>query len=165
MADDSVLPVDLTVDDRTTPLNLPPETRPDFSWSVPDAEWGREQAAYRILVARSEQALEDRDPLRNSGRVDAADATGIDYGGPPFAADTRYCWTVRVWSDRGDATAFGVRDGSGSRLARGVNRVPTRSRRHERVPKSLSEAGRGRGVGTGRPRGTQGTRSGGLPPG
>ncbi|MCU4973555.1 family 78 glycoside hydrolase catalytic domain [Halobacteria archaeon AArc-m2/3/4] len=101
-----VRPTALRVNDRSNPTALPRADPPRFSWRIDDPSWGTEQSAYRLLLARSREALESRDLLWDTGRVDSSRTTNVAYNGPQLAPDSRYWWTVRVWNDEGDATAF-----------------------------------------------------------
>ena len=37
----------------------------------------------------------------DSGKVDSAAQTDVEYGGPPLQSDATYFWAVRVWTDDG----------------------------------------------------------------
>ncbi|WP_276255888.1 family 78 glycoside hydrolase catalytic domain [Halomontanus rarus] len=101
-----VRPTALRVNDRSNPAALPRGDPPRFSWRIDDPHWGTEQTAYRLLVARSRDALESRSPLWDTGRVDSSRTVNVAYDGPRLAPDSRYWWTVRVWNDDGESTAF-----------------------------------------------------------
>ncbi|WP_226482798.1 family 78 glycoside hydrolase catalytic domain [Natrinema amylolyticum] len=92
-------PVTLRVDYEPAPSTVAPET-PDFSWRVASPDRGARQTAYRILVARSEAALEDgRGDCWDSGKVAVPDSTCVPYDGVPLESATDYYWTVRVWDE------------------------------------------------------------------
>ncbi|MFB6174126.1 MAG: family 78 glycoside hydrolase catalytic domain [Halobacteriales archaeon] len=89
---------DLRVDYERAPTNV--AGRPRFSWRVDGG--AREQAAYRVRVARSEAALrEGRGEVWDSGRVADSRSTDVPYEGPPLDPDARYAWTVRVRDGNG----------------------------------------------------------------
>lgn len=101
---DSVL--DLRVEYESEPNNVP-VTTPRFSWRVETEDRGVVQEAYRILVARTRDALLDEcGDVWDSGRVERPDSTNVTYEGPLLATDTEYHWTVRVWDGNGEASAY-----------------------------------------------------------
>jgi len=104
MPGDRVTPTALRVGHRTAPTDVSLDSRPRFSWTVDEADWGSGQAAYRLRVAASPERL-DAEPLWDSGRVDSDRSTAVAYDGPPLAADATYYWTVTVWNDAGDRSA------------------------------------------------------------
>lgn len=86
----------LAVDYRTDPMGIE-EQDPVFSWQMSGEVRGLSQSAYRILVADSEQALEDGAYVWDSGRVESDRSVSVPYGGEPLQAVTRYYWTVEAW--------------------------------------------------------------------
>ncbi|MFB6119922.1 MAG: family 78 glycoside hydrolase catalytic domain [Halobacteriaceae archaeon] len=92
-------PTGLRVDGRTDDPTIP--ATPHFGWRVDDPDWGDEQTAYRVRVARSP----DGPLVWDSGRVESADSTDVSYDGPALDSDARYWWTVRVWNDDGERSA------------------------------------------------------------
>ncbi len=95
-------PTELAVNGAAGPT-LPGGVPPRFAWRIADPEWGSEQAAYRVRVARTADGFDN--PLWDSGRVASADSTDVPYGGPALAPDGRYWWRVTVWNDRGERSA------------------------------------------------------------
>ncbi|MBG0850757.1 family 78 glycoside hydrolase catalytic domain [Streptomyces spinoverrucosus] len=90
----------LTVEHRTDPLGVDAET-PRFGWRMASAARGRQQSAYRILVATSAERLRrGRADVWDSGRVTSPDSVAVRYAGDPLRRSTRYFWTVRVWDER-----------------------------------------------------------------
>ena len=97
---------DLRVEYERAPNNVSPEG-PRFSWRVETASRGLTQTAYRVLVARSPDTLDEgRGSLWDSGRVEAPDSTNVPYDGVPLESGTDYYWTVRVWDGDGDASEW-----------------------------------------------------------
>lgn len=111
------------------------EPRPRLEWRLESQRRGVLQIAQQVLVATTPERLRPgRADVWDSGRiaprtlagVAAAAAAGdasvrapggigtlarstdpwVVYGGKPLAPHTRYHWTVRVWDERGRATAF-----------------------------------------------------------
>lgn len=82
------------------PLGIDVET-PRLSWMLAPGPRGREQAAYRILVASSPEKLrKDTGDLWDSGRVASARTAWVPYGGKPLASGERAWWKVRTWNGR-----------------------------------------------------------------
>ena len=86
----------LGVDDRT----------PGLSWRVERARDGWAQAAYQIRAARSDHKLDDGRYLWDSGKVRSDAQTDVTWGGPALRSRDGVVWQVRVWSTRGDVTAW-----------------------------------------------------------
>lgn len=101
-----ITPTRLAVNGRSSPNNLRNDVPPRFSWRVDDWDWGSDQTAYRVRVARSCDRLDDAEPYWDSGKVSSPKSTDVEYGGPNLAPDTRYCWTVEVWNDTGDRSGI-----------------------------------------------------------
>ncbi|WP_199693843.1 hypothetical protein [Halococcus sp. IIIV-5B] len=103
-ARDNVL--DLRVEYESEPNNVPVQT-PRFSWRVETEDRGVAQGAYRILVARSRDALMDeRGDIWDFGRIESPNLTNVTYEGPPLATDTEYHWTARIWDRDDEATSY-----------------------------------------------------------
>lgn len=101
-----ICPSNLRVRYKSAPNNVPLDAPPRFSWAVDEPTWGCNQAAYRLLVARSREALFERAALWDSGRIDSSRSTDVAYRGPSLAPDTTYYWMVKVWNDNGEASDF-----------------------------------------------------------
>ncbi len=89
---------------RVDPLGID-ETRPRLSWILetedPGAR-GARQAACRILVAGSREALDDdRGDLWDSGKVESGRTAQIAYAGKALAPRQVCWWKVRVWDPSG----------------------------------------------------------------
>ncbi|MGC7098372.1 family 78 glycoside hydrolase catalytic domain [Amycolatopsis lurida] len=85
-------PVDLTVGDRTRPLNV--EGAPLFGWRPVDRDADEVQSAYRIRVHTAAGQ-----PVWDSGRITSDRQEYV--AGPELAPATSYTWTVRTWDRRG----------------------------------------------------------------
>ncbi|MEA2064584.1 MAG: glycoside hydrolase family 78 protein [Gemmatimonadota bacterium] len=83
------------------------ETRPRLSWILESSERGQKQTAYRILVASSEENLEnDLGDLWDTGKVASDRTTHIVYDGKEPTSRMRYYWKVCAWGKNGRVTAF-----------------------------------------------------------
>ena len=77
------------------------ERQPSLSWVLTDdSRRGVMQSAYEIRVRQGGRTV------WQTGRVASSESAGVVYDGAPLAADTRYTWQVRVWDDRGRASAW-----------------------------------------------------------
>lgn len=87
-------PTNLTVGDRTRPMNV--EGAPLFGWLPQDGP-NEIQTAYQIVVTRTKDAM----MVWDSNKVASGEQAYVPYAGPALANETTYSWTVRTW-DRDD---------------------------------------------------------------
>ncbi|MCJ2180238.1 alpha-L-rhamnosidase [Novosphingobium album (ex Hu et al. 2023)] len=79
---------------------------PSLSWEI--AGKGRMQAAYRIRVASSLQALRSgKGDLWDSGRVESNAQSGIAYAGERLPSRQRCFWSVDLWDQHGNVSSSG----------------------------------------------------------
>ncbi len=103
-------PVELRVDNLTTPLGLDDVT-PHFSWQLKDMTRGARQTAYEVEVASSETLLrEGKADVWESGHVAGGQSLNVAYAGAALKASTRYFWRVKVWG--ADGKAYAASEGS-----------------------------------------------------
>jgi alpha-L-rhamnosidase len=89
----------LRVENLINPLGLD-EKSPRLSWLVESTQRGQKQTAYRILMARTEDALkEDRGDQWDSNKVASEQVSQIVYQGgrKPLLSHKAYWWKVQVW--------------------------------------------------------------------
>lgn len=84
------------------PLGIDEET-PVFSWQMESNRRGSRQEAYRIVVAKGEDALGQKEYVWDSGKVEAGNSAGIPYEGKDLEAKSRYYWQVEIWDEQGDS--------------------------------------------------------------
>ena len=90
----------LRTEHLTDPVGIG-ERRPLLSWEVSDASRrGVTQSAYEIRVKSGGRTV------WRTGKVASAESAGVCYDGTPLTSETRYTWQVRVWDDRGKASAW-----------------------------------------------------------
>ena len=90
----------LRTEHLTDPVGIG-ERRPLLSWEVSDASRrGVTQSTYEIRVKSGGRTV------WRTGKVASAESAGVFYDGTPLTSDTRYTWQVRVWDDRGKASAW-----------------------------------------------------------
>ena len=86
---------DLRCEGLTEPLAID-NVQPHFSWKTRSYRT-MEQAAYEVEVGPD---------LWSSGKVGSADQVMVPYGGKPLASRQQAWWRVRVWDDKGKASAW-----------------------------------------------------------
>ncbi|WP_159885681.1 alpha-L-rhamnosidase [Paenibacillus puerhi] len=75
---------------------------PRFSWQLKSERRGVLQAAYRIMVANSEEnLLRGSDLCWDSGKVHSDESVFCTYEGEPLTSRGRYYWRVKVWDQSG----------------------------------------------------------------
>ncbi|HHW00647.1 MAG TPA: family 78 glycoside hydrolase catalytic domain, partial [Clostridiaceae bacterium] len=95
-------PAGLMVDLLSKPLGIEND-QPKFSWIVNDADNNEVQTAYQILVASSEDNINnDNGDVWDSGKIISDESSAVPYNGPELQADSIYYWKVRTW-DKNDA--------------------------------------------------------------
>jgi len=82
---------------RDKPLGID-HPSPRLSWILESSQRGQAQTAYRILVARTIEALRcDQGDLWDTGKVASRRSLNIAYGGRPLRSGQRCFWKVKVW--------------------------------------------------------------------
>jgi alpha-L-rhamnosidase len=93
-----VKPTELQVESLSSPLGLD-ACCPAFRWRVETSRRGWGQSAYRVVVARTPQALADESPLLwDSGKTADSSSRAVPPS-LPLASAQSYWWKVRVWDD------------------------------------------------------------------
>ncbi|MHC0446953.1 glycoside hydrolase family 78 protein [Flavobacterium sp. 3-218] len=96
-----ILPVHLTTEMAENPLAVV-QNQPRFGWKLVSKESDASQIAYLILVASSEEKLNNDDgDIWNTGRVNSDKNLRIVYNGKPLKNETKYFWKVKVWNQEG----------------------------------------------------------------
>ena len=96
----------LTINSKETPLTLESQ-QPLFSWLLDVTGTNKTQSAYHVLVASSEDKLnEDDADLWNSGKVTSDKSTFVKYKGKALKAMQTYFWKVKIWDERGDTSKW-----------------------------------------------------------
>lgn len=105
-----LLPRNLTVEAAPAPDAVDVGV-PRFGWvlaATDSSSRALRQLGYQLRVAQDRAALADgRAPLWDSGRVASGATTFLPYDGRvPLTSDTDYWWTVRVWDQDGQSSAW-----------------------------------------------------------
>ena len=101
-------PTDLRVEYEKTPNNIEPgDSVPRLSWQIAHDGHGACQAAYRIIVGVSKDALAHRkDLVWDSEKVVSSQSTAVPYKGPSLDSNETYYWAVRIWDAHGNASRW-----------------------------------------------------------
>lgn len=92
-----ISPTRLRCEYRKNPLGVDSK-KPRLSWRVESKERGQKQIAYQILVASTQQQLDDcKGDLWDSGKVNSAQTLFVEYSGKPLTSRTLCYWKVKVW--------------------------------------------------------------------
>jgi alpha-L-rhamnosidase len=76
--------------------------QPDFSWIINAEGYNKSQAAYQVLVASSENKLnEDDADIWNSDKVKSDKSAFVKYQGEDLEALQTYYWKVKIWDEKG----------------------------------------------------------------
>ncbi|MDX6236313.1 MAG: alpha-L-rhamnosidase, partial [Kribbellaceae bacterium] len=78
---------------------------PRLSWQLNASRRGVSQQRYEVHVASTATGVGEPD-VWNSGVVSSAGSVDVPYAGPALTAYKQYFWTVRVWDDKGQASAW-----------------------------------------------------------
>ncbi len=98
--------VNLRVEYHENPIGIDIE-KPRFSWQIISGEKQTSQLAYEIRVAKSEGELSKKNKqIWNSGKVDSGISVNVPYGGEALNSMERAWWQVRVWDNKGKASAW-----------------------------------------------------------
>ena len=87
---------------RENPLGID-VVKPRLSWVIEvrgrrSEDRGQRQTAYQVLVASSEELLEqDKGDLWDSGKVESNQSIQVEYAGKPLESRMHCHWKVRVW--------------------------------------------------------------------
>lgn len=96
----------LSCNAQENPIAIESQT-PLLSWVVKADGFNREQTAYQILVAADASQLNEKAADRwNSQRVNSSQSTHIKYQGRELLPMHKYWWKVRIWDEKGKASAW-----------------------------------------------------------
>lgn len=99
-------PVELRCEYLKDPLGID-TAKPRFSWKIVSDHRGQRQTAYQVLAASSPALLtKDQGDRWDSGKVQSDQSVLVEYVGTALASGADCCWKVRVWDERGVASAW-----------------------------------------------------------
>jgi alpha-L-rhamnosidase len=103
---DAVQVSDLRCEYLADPLGID-VTKPRLSWVIESSRRGEMQAAYQVLVASTKAGLDKgQGDLWDSGRVSSDQSAFVEYAGSPLTSRQVCWWAVRVWDNKGGASAW-----------------------------------------------------------
>ncbi|WP_018472183.1 glycoside hydrolase family 78 protein [Echinicola pacifica] len=95
---------ELRVERQIDPLAL--ETRrPRFSWKLHSPEQGAYQSAYQLEVYQGKTAEAEK-MIWDSGKIPEGQSQLLPYLGPPLSPGNDYCWRLKVWNDKEQASQW-----------------------------------------------------------
>ena len=81
--------------------------QPRLSWQLQSENRGVRQSAYRVLVSESKTNVENgQGDVWDSGKVESDRSIHVPYDGKELTSGKRYWWSVRVWDEKGRASAW-----------------------------------------------------------
>ena len=81
--------------------------QPLFSWIVNAEGFNKSLSAYQILVATSEENLNETDAdVWNSKKVESNKSPFVKYQGQDLKAMKTYFWKVKIWDEKGDSSSW-----------------------------------------------------------
>ncbi|MFT3949516.1 MAG: family 78 glycoside hydrolase catalytic domain [Agriterribacter sp.] len=90
----------------TNPLGLD-ALHPRFSWEMTSNERGKNQKAYQIIVADSEEAIgRNEGNVWNSGKVSSIESFHISFNGKPLLSGKDYFWKLKVWDEESNPSEW-----------------------------------------------------------
>jgi alpha-L-rhamnosidase len=92
----------LTTEFMNEPMGID-VSHPRFSWQMQSDRYGAAQTAYRVVVASSQQNLNNATYVFDTGKTASSASIGIEYQGDVLLPCTRYYWKVTVWDEKGAA--------------------------------------------------------------
>ncbi|TWO34548.1 Bacterial alpha-L-rhamnosidase [Seonamhaeicola sediminis] len=98
--------VELLVNSKEKPSCIESK-QPTFSWVVNVDGFNKSQSAYQLLVATSEEKLNESDAdIWNSGEVKSNQSTFIKFEGDNLKALKKYFWKVKIWDENGTSSSW-----------------------------------------------------------
>ncbi len=86
----------LTVNMMEDPVGVMPE-KIRFGWKLVSEAYNLTQGSYQIVVAPSEEELENDEFIWDSGKVSSSQSQHVTYEGKDLQAGKEYFWKVRSW--------------------------------------------------------------------
>ncbi|MCX6997425.1 MAG: family 78 glycoside hydrolase catalytic domain [Kiritimatiellaeota bacterium] len=84
-----------------------PKREPVFSWQLSTTGTNVLQTAYQVVVSFSSgDAASGRGDVWDSGKISSAQSLDIVYNGPDLVSMKRYYWSVKVWDNQGNVSAW-----------------------------------------------------------
>jgi alpha-L-rhamnosidase len=94
----------LKTENLTNPIGLD-VLQPYFSWKLISNQRNVMQTAYELRVSTNAAALTKADAWK-SGKINSDQSIHVPYKGIALQANKKYYWQVRVWDNKGNASAW-----------------------------------------------------------
>jgi alpha-L-rhamnosidase len=105
----SIRPTELRCEYAVNPLGID-VAQPRLSWQVVSPERSQKQTAYQIHVFSRSNLISNSPPLTpdlwDSGKIISDETRLIPYGGKPVPSSEQAFWTVRVWDQNDQPSAW-----------------------------------------------------------
>ena len=88
----------LEVDKLISPIGLD-NKNPDFSWIINSEDFNVSQTHYQIFVA-TDEIFSKNSLVWDSGKIRSDESVYVMYKGKELSYDTKYFWTVKVWTNQ-----------------------------------------------------------------
>lgn len=75
------------------------ESRPRFSWRMPDETVSKFQSAYQIQVTSSDSDFSEKHALWDSQKVSSSETSWVKYEGKALRSRQEIIWRVRYWNE------------------------------------------------------------------
>ena len=96
----------LLVNSKENPSTIESK-QPLFSWILDANGYNKSQSSYHILVASSEDKLNESDAnIWNSKKVDSDKSSFVKYNGKPLETMTTYYWKVKIWDEANSESSW-----------------------------------------------------------
>jgi alpha-L-rhamnosidase len=81
--------------------------QPNFSWIINVEGYNKSQSAYQILVASTENKLNENDAdIWNSDKTESNKSAFVKYQGAALKAMQTYFWKVKIWDEKGNSSSW-----------------------------------------------------------
>ena len=88
---------------RSNPLGIDVPA-PRLSWQLQSAQRNVQQTAYSIIVASSEEKLQqNKGDLWSSGKINSTASVLVPYHGKPLKSGQRYFWKIKSFTNKGES--------------------------------------------------------------
>ncbi|XCF05449.1 alpha-L-rhamnosidase [Tamlana crocina] len=96
----------LTCNSKTNPSTIESE-QPLFSWVVNAEGYNKSQTAYHILVASSEDKLNENEAdIWDSSKIESDKSSFVKFQGNSLEPLKTYYWQVKIWDENGNASKW-----------------------------------------------------------
>lgn len=96
----------LSCNSMQNPLGIETQ-QPRLSWQLKADGFNRSQTAYQVIFASQATLLNAKDAdVWNSNKINSSQSSLVAYKGQSLVPTTAYWWKVRIWDEKGKASAW-----------------------------------------------------------